>query len=362
MTAGVLSDGPGGGRHSCDFCDVISVGNLFDAWREFCRGKRSGREVAAFELRLEDNIFRLREELLAGIWKPVPYVVSLIQDPKLRTIHIADVRDRVLYQAVYRKLYDVFDPSFIHDVYSSRDRKGTHAGVKRFEEFAGKVSQNHTRSAFVLKCDIKKFFDSINHAVLLDLISRKISGRRLLGLIHVIVGSFHHSPGKGLPLGNVTSQLFANIYMNELDQFVKHKLKAKYYIRYCDDFVILDADRTVLEKSIDAIRVFLSKELTLDLHPRKVEIRKIRQGTDFLGYVSLPHYLVLRTKTKKRMFKKIRDAKKLRDAGQLSDSQSKQILASYMGMLSHCKSRKIAALLSSRGNKKLPRLRAEAGY
>jgi len=168
-----------------------------------------------------------------------------------------------------------------------------------------------------------------------------------LDFIYQIIDSFHHAPSKGLPLGNVTSQLFANIYMNELDQFIKHKLKVKYYIRYCDDFVILNADRAVLEKSIEAIRKFLSKELLLYLHPRKVEIRKLRQGTDFLGYVSLPHYRVLRTKTKKRMFRKIRDAKKRLDARLISDSQFKQILASYMGMLSHCRGREIERRLSA---------------
>ena len=282
----------------------------------------------------------------ARTWKPAPYDISLIQDPKLRTIHIPAVRDRVLYQAVYGKLYDVFDPSFIHDAYSSRNRKGTHAGVRRFETFSRKVSRNHTRPSFVLKCDVRRFFDSIDHDILLGFVSRKISDRKLFDLIRAIVDSFHHRPGKGLPLGNVTSQLLANIYMNELDQFIKHRIKARYYIRYCDDFVILDPSRATLQRTIEQIRIFLKEKLLVDLHPRKVEMRKIHQGTDFLGYVSLPHYRVLRTRTKKRMLRKIAEAKRSRDSGQVSEQKFKNIIASYLGMLSHCKSEQIKKQIS----------------
>ena len=328
----------GGGHHSCDFRDVISVANLFSAWEEFCCGKRSGKDVAAFELRLEENIFRLHESLASGTWKPDSYTVSVIQDPKKRTIHAASVRDRVLYQAVYRSLYPIFDPEFVHDVYSSRDFKGTHAGVKRLKVFARKISRNYTRPAFALKCDVRRFFDSVGHQILFSLISKKISDKKLLDFIYAIIDSFHHTSGKGLPLGNVTSQLFANIYMDEFDQFAKHRLKAKYYIRYCDDFVILDDSREVLERLIQPISVFLRDKLALEIHPRKLEIRKLHQGVDFLGYVSLPHYKVLRTRTKKRMLRKIEEAKILFKAGTISKDKLRNIVASYLGMLSHCES------------------------
>ncbi len=136
----------GGGRHRIDFYDVISVENLFRAWKRFRKRKRSKKDVVRFELHLEDNIFRLHEELKIGIWKPDPYVEFYVQDPKLRKIHKASVRDRVLYQAVYSALYLIFDRHFIHDSYSSRDSKGTHGGVKRFEEFARKVTGNYYKS------------------------------------------------------------------------------------------------------------------------------------------------------------------------------------------------------------------------
>ncbi len=333
----------GGGAHSCDYCDVISIKNLLGAWREFRMGKRSNTDVASFELHLEEYIFQMHEVFIGGTWKPDPYRVSIIEDPKRRTIHAASIRDRVLYQALYRKLYPIFDRQFIYDVYSSRNYKGTHAGVKRFAMFARKVSQNYTRTGYVLKCDVRKFFDSVDHGILFQLISKRISDERVLMLIYKIIDSFHHTHGKGLPLGNVTSQLFANIYMDEFDQFVKHKIKAKYYIRYCDDFVIVDESRETLLNHLDKIGPFLYENLSLDLHPRKVEVRELHRGVDFLGYVSLPHYAVLRTKTKKRMFRKLCNAKKQLDLDSeiISKAKFDNIVASYSGMLKHCKGRKI---------------------
>ncbi len=318
-------DVSGGGRHSCNFYDVISIDNLFYAWKKFRKGKRSKIDVAQFELNLEDNIFKLHEDLISGKWKPDPYIAFYIQDPKLRRIHKASVRDRVLYQAVYQYLYKVFDSGFIHDSYSSRNMKGTHRGVKRFDEFARKATDNYSNRAFTLKCDIRKFFDSIDHNILLNLIKKKCSDGELSNLIKKIILSFENINNKGLPLGNVTSQIFANIYLNELDQFIKHILKAKYYIRYCDDFIIIDESREPLVEYISALSIFLRNQLSLELHPRKVIIRKVLQGTDFLGYVSLPHYRVLRTKTMHRMLNRI----------------TKGNLQSYLGMLDHCRSWKI---------------------
>ncbi len=331
----------GGGHNSCDFCDVISIENIFAAWKEFSKGKKSNKDVAEFNLRLEENLFILHEDLVNGRFRLDPYKVSIIQDPKKRTIHIASVRDRVLFQAVHRKLYHVFNSSFIYDVYSSRNQKGTHAGVKRLEVFSRKVSQNFTRQAYVLKCDIRKFFDSVDHDKLIRLISGKIQDVKLLIFIQEIIESFNHTPEKGLPLGNVTSQLFANIYMNEFDQFIKHKLKARYYIRYCDDFVILDESKEQLKSHISVIADFLKSEMDLDLHPRKLEIRKIYQGTDFLGYVSLPHYKVLRTSTKKRMLKKIARLRLDLETGLIDQEKLTNSICSYLGMLKHCRSEKI---------------------
>ncbi|MEI6346083.1 MAG: reverse transcriptase/maturase family protein, partial [bacterium] len=262
---------------------------------------------------------------------------------KLRRIHKASVVDRVLYQAVYQVLYRVLDPHFIHDSYASRDLKGTHRGVRRFEEFARKVSHNHRRQAFVLKCDVRKFFDSIDHDILLRLLRRKISDLNTLALLEKIAQSFETSSSKGLPLGNVTSQIFANLYLNELDQFVKHVLRARYYIRYCDDFVLLSETRGQLEEWVGEIDTFLREKLLISLHPNKVTIRKLTQGTDFLGYVSLPHHRVLRTKTKNRTLRKIAEMLGHSKAGEVATRKFQNSLASYHGLLRHCRSQKILA-------------------
>lgn len=331
----------GGGIHSCNFYDVISIENLFRAWKKFRKGKRSKQEVVEFEFNLEENIFDLYDRLISGIWKPDPYKAFYVQDPKLRKIHKASVRDRVLYQALYRGLYQVFDESFIHDSFASRNEKGTHKGIERFEQFSRKVSRNYTQPAFVLKCDIRKFFDSIDHSILTSLTKRKIQDHLLVDLLFKIIDSFHVKPGKGLPLGNVTSQIFANIYLNELDQFCKHELKAKYYIRYCDDFVIIHDSQDFLKTSVFKIQSFLTNNLKMALHPTKVSIRRLYAGTDFLGYVSLPYYKVLRTKTKRRMLKNIEQLKRLHGQGLITEEFLEQSVQSYLGMLSHCKSEKI---------------------
>lgn len=215
---------------------------------------------------------------------------------------------------------------------------------------ARKVSANRAKPVFVLKCDIRKFFDRIDHAILFRFLSRRITDERLRALLRNIIGSFSTPPlnlplgegerKKGLPLGNVTSQLFANIYLNEFDQFVKHTLKMSYYIRHCDDFVILHESRFVLEALIKRIRDFLRQTLLLELHPNKVSIRKLWQGADFLGYVSLPHYSVLRTRTRRRMLKRL-TALALNIKTKEDFETALSVIQSYLGMLSHCKGEKL---------------------
>lgn len=311
------------------------------AWKEFKKGKRSKNDVGLFELDLEDNLFKLHDELATLSWKPDPYEMFFVNDPKLRKIHKATVRDRVLYQAVHRILYQIFDPSFIFHSYSSRYAKGTHAGVISLQKYIQKVSSNHKYQGHVVKCDIRKFFDSIDHDILFDLIKRKITDSNLLILIRKIIDSFSTFSGKGLPLGNVTSQLFANVYMNELDQYIKRELKVKCYARYCDDFVVVSPSKKYLETCVMKIGRFCKERLLLDLHPNKIIFRKIHQGVDFLGYVVLPHRKVLRVNTKKRILKKLEKLKLLNDTGQIEPESLEQSGQSYLGVLSHCKGEKI---------------------
>lgn len=272
-----------------------------------------------------ENILALHLELKDKTYKHSDYEHFKISDPKPRDIHKASVRDRLLHHAIYRILYPFFDKKFSTDSYSCRLNKGTHKAIDRFRQFACAESKNHTRNIWVLKCDIKKFFASINHSILLRILEKHIEDREVLWLLERIISSFMSKTvfDTGLPLGNLTSQLLVNIYMNEFDRFVKHKLKIKYYIRYADDFVIFFHDKNYLSTIYQYIVEFLNKELKLELHPDKVFIKTLASGTDFLGWVHFPTHRVLRTVTKRRMFKN------------LNQSSNEQTKASYLGLLKH---------------------------
>lgn len=289
------------------------------------RGKKNRHDVARFSLRFMDNILKLRSDLLDKIYQHGQYYAFKINDPKPRDIHKAKVRDRILHHAVYRILYPYFDKKFIYDSYSCRNDKGTHKAIDRFRFMARKVSRNNKRTAWILKGDIRKFFATINHEVLKDILRRHIEDEDILCLLDKIIDSFHTENGAdvGLPLGNVTSQLLINVYMNEFDQFLKRKLKVKYCIRYADDFVILSENKEHLVNLIPGIAEFLKTNLALSLNEKKVFIRPLSSGIDFLGWVHFPYHRILRTTTKRRMFKR------------LKQNSSKETMASYLGLLKH---------------------------
>lgn len=321
--------------------------NLFEAWREFKKGKSGRLDVQQFEFNLEDNLFELHQELKNKTYRHSYYTAFSIRDPKPRRIHKAVVRDRILHHVIFRVLYPIFDRGFIFDSYSCRIGKGTHRAVARLEKFCRRLSRNNHKIIFALKCDIRKFFDSVNHDILLNRIRRKIKDEKTLRLISDIIGSFKKTEGRGLPLGNVTSQLFANIYLNELDQFIKHRLKVKYYLRYCDDFIILDKDKNFLEELTCQINAFLSTKLKLSFHSDKIIVRKYHQGIDWLGYVVLPYYRVLRTKTKRRIFKKIKNRYDEWRKNLISGESFNQSRQSYFGVLKHCAGYKIKERIES---------------
>ncbi len=306
--------------------NIISLENLLLAWKEFLNGKRSRKDVQGFERNLMSNIISLRNDLASKIYKHSEYIAFNISDPKPRNIHKATVRDRLLHHAIYRILYSYFDLKFIHDSYSCRVNKGTHKAMNRFRDFSRKVSKNSTRTCWALKCDIKKFFANIDHKILKDILAKHIKDRDILWLLGTVIDSFtarQDLAEVGLPLGNLTSQLLVNVYMNEFDQFMKRELKVKYYIRYADDFVILSEDKKYLESVLIKISQFLETKLKLSLHPDKVFIKTIASGVDFLGWVHFPKHRVLRTSTKRRMWKK------------MENSPKSETIQSYLGLLGH---------------------------
>ena len=304
------------------FEEIISIENLLDAWEEFICGKRWKYDVQIFSANLMENILTLHTLLATYAYYHGSYQKFRISDPKPRDISKASVRDRLLHHAIHRILYPFFDKKFIADSFSCRLKKGTHKAIGRFRSFAYQVSRNNTRTCWVLKCDIRKFFASIDHQILMGVLSKYIQDTNTAWLLGRVIDSFSSSRmGIGLPLGNLTSQLFVNIYMNEFDQFVKHKLKVKYYLRYADDFVVFSHDKDWLAELLPRIGNFLQKRLNLDLHPNKVSIKTIASGIDFLGWVHFTDHRVLRTVTKRRMFAKIKK------------NPTDVTLASYLGML-----------------------------
>ena len=297
--------------------------------------------MAEFSINIEEALLQLSKDLSSGSYAHGPYKDFYIEDPKRRHIFKAMVIDRILNHAIFRVLEPIFDKKFIYDSYSSRIERGIHKAHERFRQFAWKLSRNNTQTVWVLKCDIRKFFDSIDHSVLLKIISKTIDDMKVIELLKSIIESHTTCPGKGIPMGNLTSQLFSNIYLDQLDQHIKINLKIKNYIRYADDFVILSRDKEELLHYLSIIGIFLKENLSLSLHPNKIITRKFNQGIDFLGYILFPHLTLLRTRTRRRMLKAIKILKIKYDSKEISEKAFNQSLASYLGMLKHCRSHKI---------------------
>lgn len=292
---------------------VCSTENLILAFNKARKGKSKKDYVIAFGSNLSEKIKRLQFELKSKTYKPMPLRKFIIRDPKTRTIHSSIFRDRIVHHAIINILEPIFDKTFIYDSFASRNRKGTHNAVIRFKSFVRKVSGNgslikkpfnkNSVKGFVLKADIRHYFDTMDHEVLIGIIKKKVKDEDLIWLIRVILDNFETSEcGKGLPLGNYTSQFFANVYLNELDYFVKHILKAKYYIRYVDDFVILHKNRKRLEYFIKKIKNYLPC-LKIELHPDKTGIQALRNGIIFLGYRIFYYHTLLSKRNKKHFIK-----------------------------------------------------------
>ena len=333
-------------------CSLISIENIFQAWEEFRKEKRKKHDVQVFERDLEDNLFKLHFALKNKRYKHGGYFEFYVNDPKRRHIHKAEVCDRIVHHLLYKYLYELFDKTFIFDTYSCRLNKSTHRAVRQLESFSRKLSKNCTQNFWSLKLDIRQFFASVDHEILYGLINKRIKDEDILWLVGEVIKSYTSSEVEkqyievldktrtisdvGIPLGNLTSQIFANIYLNELDQFIKHNFRIKYYLRYADDFIILDSDREFLLQCFNTLTQVLPDKLELELHPAKISIRKFSWGLDFCGYVVLPHYRLPRMITRRRIFKKA-----------LKSKISNQALQSYLGYFSHANSYQIQSDLKN---------------
>lgn len=297
---------------------MFSMENVYRAYRRCRRHKRGTVNALRFEANLEENLVALHEELSSGTYRPGQSVAFLVEKPKRREIFAADFRDRVVHHILVGHLEPEWERRFIHDSYACRKGKGTHQGVERLRSFARQVTANGTRRAWYLQLDVRGYFITLNRDILFGRIARKERDLAVLWLARMLI--FHEptencrlrgatradfgrlpahktlfkaEPHCGLPIGNLTSQFFANVYLDALDQFVKHTLKARHYVRYCDDLVLVSPDKTQLEQWEGQIELFAREHLGLGLNDRR-KLRPVADGIDFLGYVVRPEYLLVR--------------------------------------------------------------------
>lgn len=280
------------------FDELCSWDNLYLAYRLAAKGKRGRSTAAAFEYRLEDNLFELQDELINQTYRPGPYRSFYIHEPKRRLISAAPFRDRVVHHALCNLVEPVFEKSFIFDSYANRVGKGTHRALDRCQQFA-------RRNRFVLACDIKQFFPSIDHRILHSVLSEKIKDAQMLWLIDSIIASgtgvlsesyeMEWFSGddllaalrpRGLPIGNLTSQFWANCYLNGFDHFVQRELRCPDYIRYVDDFLLFGGEKEMLHRWHGQIVQRLA-ELRLTIHP-SAQVRPVDEGISFLGFRVFP--------------------------------------------------------------------------
>lgn len=330
--------------HNRFFQKICSFENLLSAARKAQRGKRFQDSVAQFNFHLEKELYHLQAELQTQAYRPGPYYEFHVYEPKLRKISAAPYRDRVVHHALCNVIEPIFDPTFIFDTYACRKGKGTHKAVDRFTEFSRK-------NTYVLKCDIKKYFPSIDHEILKIQFRRKIRDPQVLWLIDLIVDSSNPQEyvheffegddlltplnrRRGIPIGNLTSQFFANIYLNGFDHFVKEDLRCRYYIRYMDDFVVLERDKAHLHQVKAEMDAYLAR-LRLRLHAHKCQVFPIKDGTDFLGYQVFPTHRRLRPSSVRRARRRLRRLREDYEHGKISWDDVNHSVQSWLGHVKH---------------------------
>ena len=328
--------------HKNLFQEVCEFENLYNAYLKARRGKNNIKEVLEFTYNLENELIKLKYELISQTFKTGKYRHFVIFEPKERKISALPFRDRVVHHAICSVIEIIFEKKFIYDSYACRKGKGTHAGADRIQKFIRKANSNY----YVLKCDVSKYFPSVNHEILKQLIREKIGDEKLLQLLDKIIDSSGEksddseeqgaqiSLNNGIPIGNLTSQLFANIYLTKLDEYVKYELKIKYYIRYMDDFILLHESKQELHEIKEKIRLFLSS-MRLTLHPKKANIFPIALGIDFLGYRIYNNYRLVRKSTVKRFLKGVKVKLKKYDADIISFDKSMESFNSWEAYMDH---------------------------
>jgi len=316
-------------RHGNLWEKIIDIENIRLAFYKAALHKSTHKNVQKTKENLEERLENIRQSLINKTFNTSRYWEKIVYEPKQRIIYILPFYpDRIVQHALMNLVAPIWDKLFIHDSYACRDKKGLHVGSMRTMEFV-------RRNKYVLKCDISKFYPSVDQDVLLEIIKKKIKCPDTLWLIENIVRSF--PGGKNVPIGNYTSQWFGNLYMNEADYFVKHNLQAKYgqidYIRYCDDFCLFHDNKKVLKECRAELKDFLEQKLKLKFS--KSDIFPIKQGVDFLGYRHFDNYLLLRKRTTKRVRKRLAALPTLYEKKKITAEQYRSSIASTWGWLKH---------------------------
>ncbi len=338
------------------FTKIVSLDNLFLAAKKAQKGKRKTATVTSFHFRLEENIITLQKELIHQSYQPSNYRTFHIYDPKKRMISAAPYRDRVVHHALCNIIEPIFEKTFIYDSYANRKGKGTHKAIERYHHFAQQYP-------YVLKCDIRKFFPSIDLEILKRELRWKIRCTDTLWLIDTIID--HSNPQeehlhwfegdhlftplerrKGLPIGNLTSQFWANVYMNRFDHFVKEQLKVKGYIRYVDDFVLFGDNKTIIHRWEQQIKQYLST-LRLRLHPHKTQIHRTQKGIPFLGFQVFPFYRYVRKEKIKRYRRCLKKRLKEKQSGNLSPKTLESQLNAWLGHIRFGQSKRLEQVIFS---------------
>lgn len=326
---------------------IITFENLLKAAKTAQKSKRYRPNVLEFNADLERNLLQLQRELITQSYQPGKYRSFRIEDPKSRLISAAPYRDRIVHHALCQVIVPIMEATFIFDSYANRQGFGTHRAMKRFTQFA----RGHR---FILQCDIKQYFPSIDHEILKQSLRRKLKCPQTLALIDLIIDSSnpqdavnHHFPGdtlltplerrKGLPIGNLTSQFFANVYLNPFDHFVKEVIKSRYYLRYVDDFALFSDDRDFLQTARQQIEAYL-QSLRLRIHPIKSQLFATEQGANFVGYRILPDRIRVRNDNLQRGRRRLRQYQEQLRTGEISQTDFEQRLKAWFAHLSYADS------------------------
>jgi len=331
-------------RHKNLFPQIVHFNNLLAAAHQAQRGKRYRKNVLAFNYNLEAELFQLQTELESKTYRPGPYTTFEIKEPKPRLISAAPYRDRIVHHALCNIIVPIFERTFIRDSYANRLGFGTHRALRRFTKFA-------RSNRYILQCDIQKYFPSIDHPILKSLLRRKLKCHDTLWLIDTIIDNSNEQepvtayfPGDdlftsqqrrhGLPIGNLTSQFFANVYLNGFDHFIKEQLKIAHYVRYVDDFALFSDDKSLLKEARIAIEDYLTT-LRLKIHPIKSQLFETKHGANFLGFRILPNRIRVRTENLRRARRRLRNLQTDYAQGKITTRQLFQSIRSWVAHLEH---------------------------